>query len=75
MEMASYLAGERWSDHPKCTHPLVASVARMVNDNTLRVEGCVMGGIFCGGQRWTRVASAPEGSVKSAVCSRASEAR
>ena len=34
MEMASYLAGERWSDHPKCTHPLVASVARLVNDNT-----------------------------------------
>jgi hypothetical protein len=34
MEMVSYLAGERWSDHPKCTHPLVAAVARMVNDNT-----------------------------------------
>jgi hypothetical protein len=34
MEMASYLAGERWSDHPQCTHPLVASVARMVNDAT-----------------------------------------
>jgi hypothetical protein len=34
MEMASYLAGERWSDHPACTHPLVASVARLVNDNT-----------------------------------------
>jgi len=34
MEMASYLAGERWSDHPSCTHPLVASVARLVNDNT-----------------------------------------
>ena len=34
MEMASYLAGERWSDHPRCTHPLVASVARLVNDNT-----------------------------------------
>ena len=34
MEMASYLAGERWSDHPKCTHPLVATVARLVNDNT-----------------------------------------
>jgi hypothetical protein len=32
MEMASYLAGERWSDHPKCTHPLLASLARMVND-------------------------------------------
>jgi uncharacterized protein (DUF2147 family) len=23
--------------------------------NTLRVEGCVFGGIFCGGQTWTRV--------------------
>ena len=34
MEMASYLAGERWTDHPSCTHPLVASVARLVNDNT-----------------------------------------
>jgi hypothetical protein len=34
MEMASFLAGERWSDHPECTHPLLASVARLVNDNT-----------------------------------------
>ena len=32
MEMASFLAGERWSDHPQCTHPLLASLARMVND-------------------------------------------
>lgn len=32
MEFASYLAGEPWSDHPKCTHPLLASLARMVND-------------------------------------------
>ena len=34
MEMASYLAGERWSDHPRCTHPLLASVGRLVNDLT-----------------------------------------
>jgi hypothetical protein len=34
MEYASYLAGERWSDHPRCTHPLVAVVARLVNDYT-----------------------------------------
>lgn len=34
MEMASYLAGERWSDHPGCTHPLLATVARNVNDLT-----------------------------------------
>lgn len=32
MEMASYLAGERWSDHPACTHPLLSSLARLVND-------------------------------------------
>lgn len=32
MEMASYLAGERWSDHPKCTHALLAGLARQVND-------------------------------------------
>ena len=32
MEFASYLAGERWSDHPACTHPLLAELARQVND-------------------------------------------
>lgn len=32
MEMASFLAGERWSDHPACTHPLLADLARLVND-------------------------------------------
>ena len=32
MELASYLAGERWSDHPPCTHPLLADLARRVND-------------------------------------------
>ena len=34
MELASYLAGERWSDHPECTHPLLAQLARLVNDHT-----------------------------------------
>jgi len=34
MEMASLLAGERWSDHPRCTHPLLARLARLVNDYT-----------------------------------------
>lgn len=32
MEFASYLAGERWSDHPACTDPVLASLARAVND-------------------------------------------
>lgn len=34
MEFASYLAGERWSDHPDCTHPTLARLARLVNDCT-----------------------------------------
>lgn len=32
MELASVLAGEPWSDHPGCTHPLLAQLARHVND-------------------------------------------
>jgi hypothetical protein len=34
MELASLLAGERWSDHPACTHPLLGAVARHINDHT-----------------------------------------
>ncbi len=34
MELASVLAGERWTDHPRCTHPLLAELARLVNDAT-----------------------------------------
>jgi len=34
MELASYLAGERWSAHPACTYPLLAALARDVNDHT-----------------------------------------
>lgn len=32
MEFASYLAGERWSDHPNCTDPTLGTLARAVND-------------------------------------------
>lgn len=32
MEMASFLAAERWSDHPRCTHPMLAALARDIND-------------------------------------------
>ncbi len=34
MEMASYLAGERWSDHPACTHAGLAALARATNDRS-----------------------------------------
>jgi len=32
MEIASFLAGDRWSDHPKCSDPALAELARCVND-------------------------------------------
>jgi hypothetical protein len=38
MEYASYLAGERWSDRPSCTHPTMAALARLVNDLTSDAE-------------------------------------
>jgi hypothetical protein len=34
MEMASVLADEPWSDRPRCTDPLLAQLARLVNDHT-----------------------------------------
>ena len=34
MELVSFMSGESWSDHPACTHPLLASLARLVNDYT-----------------------------------------
>ncbi|WP_182111854.1 hypothetical protein [Actinotalea sp. JY-7876] len=34
MELVSVLAGERWSDAPPCTYPLLARLARLVNDAT-----------------------------------------
>lgn len=34
MEYASFLSGERWSDHPSCTHAGLAHLARAVNDLT-----------------------------------------
>ena len=32
MEYVSLLAGEEWSDYPKCTHPTLAYVAQGIND-------------------------------------------
>jgi hypothetical protein len=32
MEYASFVTGEKWSDHPACTHPLLGELARQVND-------------------------------------------
>lgn len=32
MEIASFLAGERWSDHPRCVDPSLGELARCIND-------------------------------------------
>jgi uncharacterized protein (DUF2147 family) len=39
----------------------------LVKDDVLRIEGCVFGGLFCGGENWTRFSSAkdrPEPAAK-----------
>ena len=33
------------------------------NDNTLKLEGCMLGGLFCGGENWTRATTPPTGVV------------
>lgn len=33
MELASFLAGEEWTDQPECVSPVLAVVARHVNDD------------------------------------------
>jgi hypothetical protein len=45
MEFASYLAGEKWSDHPTCTHPLLARLARLINDYTSDAERSLLVGL------------------------------
>jgi hypothetical protein len=38
MEAASWLAAEPWSDHPRTVHPVIARVARRVNDTVTDEE-------------------------------------
>ncbi len=46
MELASFLAGERWSDHPACTHPLLAALARDINDCTCDARRSRLSGLI-----------------------------
>lgn len=39
----------------------------LVSDDVLRVEGCVFGGLFCGGQNWTRETVQSDPAAKGAV--------
>jgi uncharacterized protein (DUF2147 family) len=42
---------------------------KLVNPDVLHLEGCVLGGLFCGGQDWARV-KAPAPSPTGDICSR-----
>jgi uncharacterized protein (DUF2147 family) len=35
----------------------------LLDESTLKLQGCVLGGIFCGGENWTRVTSPPASGV------------
>ena len=44
---------------------------RLVSENMLHVEGCIWGGIFCGGEDWMRIGTSDgSGDPPNAVCSR-----
>jgi len=37
---------------------------RLISPNLMRIEGCEPGGIFCGGQQWTRVQAPRAGTTR-----------
>ena len=50
-------SGAKWTGriHDPDSGKVYDSSIAMKGPNTLRVQGCVFGGIFCGGQTWNRV--------------------
>jgi uncharacterized protein (DUF2147 family) len=42
----------------------------LVSPDVLSIEGCVLGGLICGGENWTRVPLPKSGPSDQAVCSR-----
>jgi uncharacterized protein (DUF2147 family) len=42
----------------------------LVSADVLNIEGCVLGGLFCGGEKWTRVPLPAGSPADQAVCSR-----
>jgi uncharacterized protein (DUF2147 family) len=49
--------GQKWSGTVVNVRDGQRYAARMslVSDEALKVEGCVMGGLICGGQQWSRL--------------------
>jgi uncharacterized protein (DUF2147 family) len=38
----------------------------LLNDDVLKIQGCVLGGLFCGGENWTRVVQPAAGPAPAA---------
>jgi uncharacterized protein (DUF2147 family) len=54
---------DRWEGqtyNPKSGNTYSSNMTLKSGD-VLRVEGCVLGGLFCGGQTWTRANDSPRG--------------
>jgi uncharacterized protein (DUF2147 family) len=49
---------------------IYTSHIRLVSPDVLSIEGCVLGGLICGGENWTRVALAKDSPSDQVVCSR-----
>ena len=49
---------DRWDGHVYNSENGKTYIAniKLLSANTLRIEGCILGGLFCGGEEWTRVA-------------------
>jgi len=65
-------AGNRWEGHVYNAEngQTYSSNISLLSPDTLKIEGCVLGGLFCGGEEWTRV-PLPKGSPSDhVVCSR-----
>ncbi|MBO0822307.1 MAG: hypothetical protein J2P27_00430 [Actinobacteria bacterium] len=61
MELASMLAGEQWTDHPACVHPVLAGVARVVNDKVSDDERSRLAALV-----YTMIGTAPDDAASSA---------
>jgi uncharacterized protein (DUF2147 family) len=48
---------------------IYTSHIRLVSPDVLSIEGCVFGGLICGGEKWTRVPLAKGSPSDQAVCS------
>ncbi len=64
-------AGDRWNGkvYNAENGQTYTSHISLVSPNVLKIEGCVLGGLICGGEDWKRVQPAKGGPSDQAICS------